>query len=54
MGGVFSRFLSTPFEALASMVGLDGGAECPAHLSFEDVQLGVAEETELEGEVLSD
>jgi hypothetical protein len=32
----------------------DGGAECPADLSFEDDQLGVSEEAELEGEVLAD
>jgi hypothetical protein len=25
----------------------DGGAECPADLSFEDIHLGVAEEAEL-------
>jgi hypothetical protein len=28
----------------------DGGAECSADLAFEGVQLGVAEEAELEGE----
>jgi hypothetical protein len=32
----------------------DGGAECSADLAFEGVQLGVAEEAELEGEVLAD
>ena len=32
----------------------DGGAECSADLSVEDVQLVVAEEAELEGEVLAD
>jgi hypothetical protein len=32
----------------------DGGAECSADLSFEGVELGVGEEAELEGEVLSD
>jgi hypothetical protein len=32
----------------------DGGAECSADLSFEDVELGAAEEAELEGEVLAD
>jgi hypothetical protein len=32
----------------------DGGAECSAALAVEDVQLCVAEEAELEGEVLAD
>ena len=32
----------------------DGGAECAADLSFESVELGVGEEAELEGEMLSD
>jgi hypothetical protein len=32
----------------------DGGAECPADLSLKGVELGVAEETEQEGEVLTD
>ena len=32
----------------------DGGAECVADLSFERVELGVGEEAELEGEMLSD
>jgi hypothetical protein len=32
----------------------DGGAECAAYLSFEDVQLVVGEEAELEGEVFAD
>jgi hypothetical protein len=31
----------------------DGGAECPADLAFKDVELGIAEEAELEGEVLA-
>jgi hypothetical protein len=30
----------------------DGIAECPAYLAKEDVELGIVEETELEGEVL--
>jgi hypothetical protein len=30
----------------------DGGAECSVYLSFEGVQLGVAREAKLEGEVL--
>jgi hypothetical protein len=32
----------------------DGGAEGPSDLSFEDVHVGVAEEAELQGEVLAD
>jgi hypothetical protein len=32
----------------------DGGAERPADLALEDVQLGVAEEAELKGEVFAD
>jgi hypothetical protein len=32
----------------------DGRAECPTDLSFEVVQLGVAKEAELMGEVLAD
>jgi hypothetical protein len=32
----------------------DGGAECAAYLAFEGVELGVAKEAELEGEVLAD
>ena len=31
-----------------------GGAACAADLSFESVELGVGEEAELEGEMLSD
>jgi hypothetical protein len=31
----------------------DGGAECPNDLALEGVELGVAEQTELEGEVLA-
>jgi hypothetical protein len=31
-----------------------GGVECPADLALEDVELGVAEEAEQEGEVLAD
>jgi hypothetical protein len=30
----------------------DGGAECPADLAVENVEMGIAEEAELEGEVL--
>jgi hypothetical protein len=30
----------------------DGRVECPAYLTLEDVELGIAEEAELEGEVL--
>jgi hypothetical protein len=32
----------------------DGGAECPAILSVEDVQLRIAENAELKGELLAD
>jgi hypothetical protein len=32
----------------------DGGAECATDLAVEDVELGVAEEAELEGKVLAD
>jgi hypothetical protein len=32
----------------------DGGAECPADLALEDVELGFTEEAELEGEVRAD
>jgi hypothetical protein len=32
----------------------DDGAECPADLSVEDVELGIAEEAELKEEVLAD
>jgi hypothetical protein len=32
----------------------DGGVECSEDLAFEGVQLGVAEEAELQGEVLAD
>jgi hypothetical protein len=32
----------------------DGGAVCAAYLTFEGVQLGVAEEAETEGEVFAD
>jgi hypothetical protein len=32
----------------------DGGVECSADLSVEGVELGIAEEAELEGEVLAD
>jgi hypothetical protein len=32
----------------------DGGAEWPAGLALDGVEIGIAEETELEGEVLAD
>jgi hypothetical protein len=32
----------------------DGGAECSADLAVEDVEQGIAEEAEFEGEVLAD
>jgi hypothetical protein len=32
----------------------DGGAECSADLSVEDVEIGIAEEAELESEVHAD
>jgi hypothetical protein len=32
----------------------NGGAECPADLALEGVERGVAEETEMEKEVLAD
>jgi hypothetical protein len=32
----------------------DGGAKCPVDLALEDVELGSAEEAELEGDVLAD
>jgi hypothetical protein len=31
----------------------DGGAECFADLPFQDVQLGIGEEAEMEGDVLA-
>jgi hypothetical protein len=32
----------------------DSGIECPADLALEDVELGIAKEAELEGEVFPD
>jgi hypothetical protein len=32
----------------------DGGAECSTNLPFQEVELGVVEEAEVEGEVLAD
>jgi hypothetical protein len=32
----------------------DGGVECAADLAFEDVEVRVGEEAELEGEVFAD